>query len=85
MLHTLQKVALYEPPLPVNDEDSPLAWVSRYDQEIAKGDLAAAMVSVLKGTDDSPMVMVPPEALTMFSTSWRMRGGVIPRAGRSEY
>ena len=59
MTPVLQKVALYEPPLPVNENDAPDSWVTRYEQEMAKGNLAGAMVSVLKGTDDSPMVYIP--------------------------
>jgi len=59
MTPALRKVAIYEPPLPVNENDAPDAWAARYEQDMAHGDLAAAMVSVLKGTDDSPMHILP--------------------------
>jgi len=43
------KAALYEPPLRVGGW-SPTAWADRYDEEIARGDLGSALVTVLKGT-----------------------------------
>ncbi len=55
----LKKAAIYEPPLPVDDHDIPDSWVTSYDRAIAKGNLAEALVSVLKGTDDSPMALIP--------------------------
>lgn len=64
MTPELQKVAIYEPPLPVNEQDPPDSWAAAYEQNLAKGDLAAAMVSVLKGTDDSPLSMLPGFVLT---------------------
>jgi len=50
-LPAIRKLALYEPPFPVG-ATSPTAWVTRYESELARGDLAAAMVSVIKGTAD---------------------------------
>lgn len=47
----LDRIALYEPPVPVGTP-SPLAFVSRYERELAAGNLAAAMVTVMKGTRD---------------------------------
>ena len=47
------KAALYEPPLPVGGW-SPAFWVDRYDEEIAKGDLASAFVTAMKGTQSVP-------------------------------
>jgi pimeloyl-ACP methyl ester carboxylesterase len=56
----ITKVALYEPPL----SDQALTWVTRYEQDVARNDLAAAFVTVLKGTgDDGPMARVPRFAL----------------------
>src|SRR5262245_45778927 len=51
-LSAIRKVALYEPPFPLADS-SPTRWVARFDEEIAKGDLASAIVTVMKGTGDS--------------------------------
>ncbi|CAD5249824.1 Esterase/hydrolase [Bosea sp. 62] len=47
----LSRVALYEPPVPVG-APSPLDFVPRYERELAAGNLAAAMVTVMKGTSD---------------------------------
>ena len=48
----IQKAAIYEPPFLV-DGFTPTSWVLRFEKEIAKGELAAAMVTVMKGTADS--------------------------------
>jgi pimeloyl-ACP methyl ester carboxylesterase len=47
----LDKIALYEPPLPIG-RPSPLDCVPRYERELAAGNLSAAMVTLLKGTRD---------------------------------
>ncbi len=47
----LDRMALYEPPLPVGTQSS-LNFVPRYERELAAGNLPAAMVTVLKGTGD---------------------------------
>lgn len=51
-LTAIQKIALYEPPLLV-DSFEPVAWKARYERDLSKGNLAAAMVSIIKGTADS--------------------------------
>jgi pimeloyl-ACP methyl ester carboxylesterase len=56
---SLRRVALYEPPLLLNDP-TPIAWVPRFDAEIAKGKLAAAMLTVMKGTGDASWLTVLP-------------------------
>jgi pimeloyl-ACP methyl ester carboxylesterase len=48
----IRRVALYEPPIPVSGHKSPTAWVERFDRELAEGNLAGAMASVVKGTGD---------------------------------
>ncbi|WP_246675372.1 alpha/beta hydrolase [Mesorhizobium sp. B2-3-4] len=58
-LATLRKVALYEPPLAIDGAPSPMAWVPRYEKELAKGDLAAAMVSCMRGTGDPSIIRMP--------------------------
>ncbi len=58
-LPSIRKVALYEPPLPVKSS-SLTAWTPRFNEEIARGDLAAAMVTVMKGTADSTLVSLLP-------------------------
>jgi pimeloyl-ACP methyl ester carboxylesterase len=62
-LPAIQKVALYEPPLPLPGHPSPSAWVARYKQELAQGKLGAAMVSIIKGTGDSPLLAAFPRFL----------------------
>ena len=52
----IDRLALYEPPLIV-DGAHPDAWVARYERELDRGDLGAALVSVLKGTGDAGSVM----------------------------
>jgi pimeloyl-ACP methyl ester carboxylesterase len=48
--------ALYEPPLPVGGW-SPAFWADRYDEEIARGDLASAFVTAMKGTQSVPRIV----------------------------
>jgi pimeloyl-ACP methyl ester carboxylesterase len=55
----IHKLAVYEPPLSINGS-SPTDWVPRYDREVAEGDLAAAMVSVMKGTGDTSIFATLP-------------------------
>ena len=49
----LDRVALYEPPLPVNGS-VPAGWVPRFDREIAAGKRAAAAATALKGSRLDP-------------------------------
>jgi pimeloyl-ACP methyl ester carboxylesterase len=55
----IRRAALYEPPLPVPGA-TPDAWAPRYRREVADGKLAAAMVTVMKGTADGAIVAVVP-------------------------
>jgi pimeloyl-ACP methyl ester carboxylesterase len=59
-LTSIRKVALYEPPLGVAGVASPTAWVERYERELARGDLAAAMVAAIKGTGDRSLFTALP-------------------------
>jgi pimeloyl-ACP methyl ester carboxylesterase len=59
-LPVVEKVALYEPPLAIDGAPSPMAWVSRYDEALARGDLASAMVACIKGTADPSMFTALP-------------------------
>jgi pimeloyl-ACP methyl ester carboxylesterase len=52
-LPAIRKVALYEPPLSIN-HSTPMGWVTRYDREVAQGDLAAAMITAMNGTQTGP-------------------------------
>jgi hypothetical protein len=49
----LDRIALYEPPLSVNGS-VPIRWLARYEHELARGAVAAAVVTAMKG-----MLVVP--------------------------
>ena len=48
----IHRLALYEPPLEIGFRPSPLDWVPPYEKALAAGNLAAAMLAVIKGTRD---------------------------------
>ncbi|MFG1784675.1 alpha/beta fold hydrolase [Rhodococcus oryzae] len=58
---TVQKVAIYEPPLLIDGH--PPQWMARYNREIAGAKLAAAFVTVLKGTRASRLFTLMPRFL----------------------
>jgi pimeloyl-ACP methyl ester carboxylesterase len=66
------KIALYEPPLPVGDH-SPLDWLPRYEQEMAEGRTAAALVTVARGTGDDSAMLKLPRAILVPLLSLAMR------------
>ncbi|GAB3209448.1 alpha/beta hydrolase [Marinactinospora endophytica] len=67
------RIALYEPPLPVGDH-SPVAWLARYEREMAQGRPGAALVTVAKGTnDDAWMIRMLPRAVLVPLMSLGMR------------
>jgi pimeloyl-ACP methyl ester carboxylesterase len=47
----IRRVAAYEPPLSIAGRDL-VHWLPRFDREVAQGKLAAAMLTVIKGTGD---------------------------------
>src|SRR5690349_15769153 len=58
-ISSIQKVAIYEPPFSIYGS-TPVSWLTRFDREVAKGDLAAAMVTAIKATGDfSFMTLIP--------------------------
>ena len=81
----IRKVALYEPPIIVAGHASPMHWVARYDRELAQGHLAAAMVSVLKGTGDPDVFsslprffLVPLMGFAIQSDAGNIQGDQVP-------
>ncbi len=58
----IERVALYEPPLPVEGTE-PAGWAPRFDREIAQGDVVAAFVTVLKGVGEPAFIKRTPRAL----------------------
>jgi pimeloyl-ACP methyl ester carboxylesterase len=80
----IHKLAVYEPPLPSKGTD-PAAWSPRFDREIAQGKLAAAMLSVVRGTGDSPLlahiprfVLTPLLALAIKADANAVQDGDVP-------
>ena len=68
VIPALTKAVLYEPPLSVNGS-SPTAWLPRYEREVAAGQFAQALVTVLKGIPIAPKV------------SWLPRFVLVPLVG----
>jgi pimeloyl-ACP methyl ester carboxylesterase len=67
----VERVALYEPPLAIGGS-TPRGWVARFEQELAGGMLAAALVTAMKGMQVVPVfvrlprfLLVPVLALVM--------------------
>lgn len=61
-LGAIDKLAVYEPPFTVDGAD-PAAWAPRYERDIARGDLAAAMVTALQGTGDVDWLTYTPRMI----------------------
>jgi pimeloyl-ACP methyl ester carboxylesterase len=63
----IRKVAAYEPPFSLSSipESSPRPWLVRYNQEIAEGKLADAMVTVNKGIKGSPIFSMLPRFIAV--------------------
>jgi pimeloyl-ACP methyl ester carboxylesterase len=83
-LPAIRKMAIYEPPLSVGGS-SPTGWVPRYDREIAEGKLPAALVTVLKELQASPVfsalprwALVPLIGLALKSDDKLVKNGDIP-------
>ena len=55
-LPPIRKVAIFEPPLTV-DGPASRAWLARFDQEIARGNIAAAMITGMKGAQMGPPML----------------------------
>ena len=77
----IDRLALYEPPLKYGAHD-PVAWLPRYEKELAHGRRAAAFITVVQGTGDFPHVhraaLVPFAKLLISSGSGKQIGDLIP-------
>jgi hypothetical protein len=51
----VRRVAIWEPPL-FMDRSVPTALLARFDEEMARGEVAAALVTAMKGTRMSPRI-----------------------------
>lgn len=50
-LAAIHKAAIFEPPLSINGS-APIAWLTRYDKEMAKGKVASALVTGITRSAD---------------------------------
>ena len=72
-LTDLRKIAVYEPAL-VPDAAPHIAWLKRFDQEMASGDVAAAMITSMYGLHLAPPVFkVLPRRLLVSVTEKAMK------------
>jgi pimeloyl-ACP methyl ester carboxylesterase len=55
----LERVALYEPPFSI-DGSAPANWLGRYEQELARGEPASAVVTAMKGMGVMPLFVTLP-------------------------
>ncbi|MEU4421935.1 alpha/beta hydrolase [Actinoplanes sp. NPDC024001] len=77
----IERLALYEPPLKHGDHD-PVAWLPRYEKELARNRRAAAFVTVVKGTGGlrfAPRAaVIPMMGLVMRAGEGRQIGELVP-------
>ncbi|TMF47062.1 MAG: alpha/beta hydrolase [Chloroflexi bacterium] len=66
----IRKAVIFEPPLPINGS-LPTAFMHRYDTEIEQGEVAAALVSAMKGTLMGPPIfnVIPRTLLERLTTA----------------
>jgi pimeloyl-ACP methyl ester carboxylesterase len=55
-LPAIQKAAIFEPPLMFNGS-APTRWLTRFDNEMAQGKVAAAMITGMKGAEMGPPML----------------------------
>lgn len=73
-LPTIRKMALYEPAL-LMDGAAHTAWLPRFDQEMAEGKVAAALVTSMKGLElGGPVMNAMPNWLLESLTNAAMKG-----------
>ena len=82
-LSAIHKAAIYEPPLFINDS-VPTAVLTRFDQEMAQGKVAAALITGMKGAQLGPPIFnVMPRWLLELMTKMMMSGE--DRKGSGDY
>lgn len=74
-LPEVERVAVYEPALLVGAYDPGLiGWIGRFDEEIARGDVSAAMITSMLGLKLGPALLnYAPRSLLEGFTSWAMK------------
>ncbi|KAK9342596.1 Alpha/Beta hydrolase protein [Lipomyces starkeyi] len=75
-LKTIHKAVIFEPPLVINDSIS-TDWVERYDNEMANGKVASALVTGMLGAQMGPPTLqrMPKWLLVLFTKFWMAREG----------
>jgi pimeloyl-ACP methyl ester carboxylesterase len=68
----LERVALYEPPFSI-EGSAPTNWLGRYEQELARGHPAAALITAMKGMKVMPMFVRLPRFILVPTLSLVMR------------
>src|SRR5918992_2639777 len=72
-LPSIHKAAIYEPPLLINGS-LPIAWLTRFEREIAQGKVASALITAMKGTQMGPPIFnVIPRRLLELLTNMAMK------------
>jgi pimeloyl-ACP methyl ester carboxylesterase len=72
-LSSIHKAAIYEPPLLINGS-LPIAWLTRFDKEMAQGKVASALITAMKGTQMGPPIFnVIPRRLLELLTNMAMK------------
>jgi len=69
-LPAIRRAVIFEPPLPINGS-LPTDFVQRYEREIAQDEVAAALVSAMKGTQMGPPIfnIIPRGLLERLTTA----------------
>jgi pimeloyl-ACP methyl ester carboxylesterase len=69
----IRKAAIYEPPLLINGS-LPVAWLKRFDMEMAEGKVASALITAMKETQmGPPLFNVIPRRLLEVLTNMAMK------------
>jgi len=82
-LPAVHKAAIFEPPLFVADPATPPTTLSRFDREMAKGDVAAALITAMKAAQMGPPIMnlLPRRLLELLTNLMMKAEGKRPPVG----
>lgn len=77
----ISRIALFEPPIPVNGTD-PVAWANSYHTALSEGNFGKAFASIIKGTDPSSLFNILPSFITIPLINFFIKSNVCFWAGR---
>ena len=63
-LPQIEKLAVYEPPIPLEGQESTVGWLPEYDKQLADNQLGAALITVARGTGDSSILTMLPRFIS---------------------